>query len=75
MSNTELIAMQATFVAKLKTMTAFLGTAMDLITAANHPMTEDEKAGFHYCIEELRHNAKGVIDTGRMLQEMEAENG
>lgn len=75
MSKTDLLVVQAAFVARLETMTAFLGTAMDYITAADHKMTDDERAGFHYCVEALRRNARGVIDTGKMIQEMEAANG
>lgn len=75
MSSAELLALQAAFVARLETMTAFLGTAMDFITAADHKLTDDERAGFHYCVEALRRNERGVIDLDRMIQEMEAANG
>lgn len=75
MSKTDLLVIQSAFVARLETMTVFLGTAMDLITAANHKLTDDERAGFHYCVEALRRNARGVIDTGKMIQEMEVANG
>lgn len=62
MSSAELLALQAGFVARLEAMTAFLGMAMDFITAADHKLTDDERAGFHYCMEALRRNAHGVID-------------
>lgn len=75
MNKTDLLALQAGFVFRLETMSIFLGTAMDLIAAARHKLTEAEKTGFHYCIEALRSNVRGVIDTDRMIQEMEAANG
>lgn len=75
MSKLELLALQAAYVARLEGMTAFLGTAMDLIAAARHKLTATEKTGFHYCIEALRRNVRGVIDLDRMIQEMEAANG
>lgn len=75
MNKTDLLALQAGFVFRLETMAMFLGTAMDLIAAAKHKLTEAEKTGFNFCVETLRANARGVIETGEMLQEIEAKNG
>lgn len=74
MGKSELLTIQAGFVFRLETMTAFLNTAMYFVIAANHVMAADEQAGFHYCIEALRRNARGVIETGELLQEMETAN-
>lgn len=75
MNRADLLIVQAAFIARLESMSEFLCVATDSILAANHKLTEKEKAGFHYCFEALRRNAKGVIDTDRMIQEMEAANG
>lgn len=75
MNRADLLVIQAAFIARLETMTAFLGTAMDFITAADHKLTDDERAGFHYCVEALRRNARDVVDLDRIIQEVEAANG